>query len=147
MVLKISDKNRDYGLIILRIGIGLMFVIAYGLPKVRGGEQMWTGLGGAFNRIIGIDFIPTFWGLMATVSEFFGGICLILGVLFRPACALMLFTMIIAVTSIIQGGYGFSAASQPFVLGVVVLSLIFIGPGKFTLRNLLFSNKDPLPHS
>lgn len=133
------DRYRDFGLLLLRIGIGLMFTIAYGLPKVRGGVQMWAGLGGAFNRIIGITFIPTFWGLMATVSEFVGGMCLIAGVLFRPACALMLFTMVIAVTSIIRGGYSVSAAYQPFVLGIVLLSLFFTGPGKLTLPRLLTS--------
>src|SRR5260370_13991742 len=122
------DKYRDFGLLLLRIGIGLMFTIVYGLTKVRGGVQMWAGLGGAFNRIIGITFIPTFWGLMATVSEFVGGMCITAGMLFRPACALMLFTIIIAVISIIRGGYRFSAASQPFVLGIVLLSLFFIGP-------------------
>jgi len=133
------DKYRDFGLLLLRVGIGLMFTIVYGLPKVSGGVQMWAGLGGAFNRIIGITFIPTFWGLMATVSEFVGGMCLVAGVLVRPACALMLFTMIIAVTSIIRGGYGFSAASQPFVLGIVLLSLLFTGPGRLTLTKLLTS--------
>jgi putative oxidoreductase len=133
------DKYRDFGLLLLRVGIGLMFTIVYGLPKVRGGVQMWAGLGGAFNRIIGITFIPTFWGLMATVSEFVGGMCLTVGVLFRPACALMLFTMVIAVTSIIRGGYGFSAASQPFLLGIVLLSLLFTGSGRLTLPKLLTS--------
>lgn len=136
-----AEKYRDYGLLVLRAGVGLMFVIVHGLPKVRGGVPMWTGLGGAFNRIIGITFIPTFWGLMATASEFVGGLCLILGVFLRPACALMLFTITIAVTSIISGGYGFSAASQPFELGIVLLSLILSGPGKFTVANLLTSIK------
>lgn len=130
------DRYRDVGLLLLRAGIGLMFTTVYGLPKVRGGVQMWAGLGGAFNRVIGIAFISAFWGLMATASEFFGGVCLTAGVLFRPACALMLFTISIAVTSIIRGGYGFSSASQPFVLGIVLLSLLFTGPGRLTVPKL-----------
>lgn len=139
MVLDSHDKYRDYGLLVLRIGIGSMFVFIHGLPKVMGGAQMWIGLGGAFNRIIGISFFPVFWGFMAMLSEFGGGLCLIAGVLFRPACSFMLFTILIAVTSIIRGGYGFSAASQPFELGIVLLSLIFTGAGKLTLLNLLTS--------
>jgi len=43
---------------------------------------------------------------MATAAEFGGGLCLIAGIAFRPACALILFTLLIAVTSILRGGYG-----------------------------------------
>jgi putative oxidoreductase len=135
MKLKLKE-SRDFGLLVLRVGIGLMFVLVHGLPKVMGGVSTWTGLGGAFNRLIGVAFIPAFWGFLATLSEFGGGLCLIAGVLFRPACGFMLFTLVIAVASIIRGGYGFSSASQPIELGLVLLSLIFTGPGRFTLPNL-----------
>jgi len=136
-----DDKFRDYGLLLLRVGIGLMFVMIYGFPKITGGEQRWIVLGKTFNNIIGISFIPVFWGFMAAISEFGGGICLITGILFRPACALMLFTMLVAVTAHIRGGHGFSEASQALELGIVLLSLIFIGSGRFTVPNLLLSKK------
>lgn len=136
-----DDKLRDYGLLLLRIGIGLMFVTIHGFPKITGGVQAWTVFGKTFNNIIGISFIPVFWGFMATISEFGGGICLIAGVLFRPACALMLFTMLVAVTAQIRGGYGVSGASQALEMGIVLLSLIFIGSGRFTVPNLLLSKK------
>ncbi|MBA2743395.1 MAG: DoxX family protein [Chthoniobacterales bacterium] len=114
-----------------------MFVIVHGLPKLVGGVSMWKGLGGAFNRLLSLSFVPEFWGFLASMSEFAGGICLIAGVFFRPACALMLFTMVIAVASIIRGGYGFNSASQPIELGIVLLSLFLTGPGKLTLPNFL----------
>ncbi len=136
-----NDKFRDYGLLLLRVGIGLIFVTIHGFPKISGGVQTWTVFGKTFNSIIGISFIPVFWGFMAAISEFGGGICLITGVLFRPACALMLFTMLVAITAQIRGGYGFSGASQALEMGIVLLSLIFIGSGRFTLPNLLFSRK------
>jgi putative oxidoreductase len=85
--------------------------------------------------------VPEFWGFLAAISEFGGGLCLIAGMFFRPACALMLFTMIIAVGSIIRGGYGFGSASQPIELGLVLLGLFFAGPGRFTLSNILASRK------
>lgn len=141
MILDSLDKYRDQGLLLLRVGIGLMFVTVHGFPKIAGGVEAWAGLGKTFNSLIGVSFIPAFWGFMAAVSEFVGGMCLITGVLFRPACALMLFTMFIAVTMNIRGGYGFSGASQALELGIVLLSLIFTGPGRFTLPNLLFSKK------
>ena len=136
-----DDEFRDYGLLLLRIGIGLMFVAVHGFPKISGGVETWAGLGKTFNAVTGIPFIPVFWGFMAAISEFGGGICLITGILFRPACALMLFTMFVAVTMNFRGGYGFSGASQALELGIVLLSLIFIGSGRFTLPNLLHSKK------
>lgn len=135
--------SRDDGLLLLRVGIGLMFVTVHGLPKVLGGVSKWTSLGGAFNRILGITFIPAFWGFMATAAEFGGGLCLIAGIAFRPACALILFTLLIAVTSIIRGGYGFHAASQPIELGIVLLALFFTGPGRFTLLKIVTSIRAP----
>jgi putative oxidoreductase len=136
-------ENPDFGLLVLRVGIGLMFVLVHGLPKVMGGVSMWTGLGGAFNRLLGVAFIPAFWGFLATLSEFGGGMCLMAGILFRPACGFMLFTLVIAVASIIRGGYGFNSASQPVELGLVLLSFIFTGPGRFTLPNLFPSIRTP----
>ncbi|MFL6213266.1 MAG: DoxX family protein [Blastocatellia bacterium] len=141
MNLKSFDKYRDHGLLLLRVGIGLMFITVHGWPKLAGGVQMWTGLGKTFNSLLGFSFIPVFWGLMATLSEFGGGWCLVSGALFRPACVLMLITMSVAVAANIRGGYGFAGASQAFEMGVVFLSLIFIGPGRFTLPQLWRSRK------
>jgi putative oxidoreductase len=141
MKLESLDKYRDYGLLLLRVGIGSMFVAVHGYPKLAGGVQVWAGLGRTFNSLWGISFAPAFWGFMAAISEFGGGLCLITGVLFRPACVFMLLTMSVAVAANIRGGYGFSGASQAFELGVLFLGLIFIGPGKFTLRKLWVSRR------
>ncbi|MBA3832486.1 MAG: DoxX family membrane protein [Chthoniobacterales bacterium] len=114
-----------------------MFALVHGLPKVLGGVSLWIKLGGAFNRLIGVDFVPAFWGFIATVAEFGGGLCLVLGLFFRPACGLMVFTLTIAAFSILCGGYGFAAASQPIELGVVLFSLLFTGPGRFTFSHAI----------
>jgi putative oxidoreductase len=141
MVLNLSDKSRDYGLLLLRVGIGLMFVVVHGFPKVAGGPLAWEGLGKSM-AILGITFAPTFWGFMATASEFLGGICLITGIFLRPACLLMMFTMFMAEIANLHGGYGLN--SQPLELGIIFLSLIFIGPGKFILPNLFRKRKGHL---
>jgi uncharacterized membrane protein YphA (DoxX/SURF4 family) len=126
-------RVADIALLLVRVAIGSMFAFHYGLQKVMAGPEMWTRLGGAFERLIGIHLMPTFWGLMATISEFGGGLCLIAGVLFRPACALMLFTMTVAVVSILVGGYGISGAAIPLLFWVILVALIVTGPGRLTL--------------
>ena len=114
-----------------------MFVVVHGYSKIVGGVTLWRGLGGAFNRVIGLSFVPTFWGFLAMLAEFGGGVCLIAGIFFRPACAAILFTMLVAAISIIRGGYGFNSASQTIELGIAVAALLLTGPGKFTARQFL----------
>ena len=73
MVLTFLNKHRHIGLLVLRIGIGCMFIL-HGAPKLFGGAEKWTQIGMAMASL-GIGFIPAFWGFMAAISEFFGGVC------------------------------------------------------------------------
>lgn len=132
-------RFADYGLLVLRVCVGLLFMTVHGWPKISGGPETWARFGESFNNVIGISFMPTFWGLMAGVSEFFGGLCLIVGVPLRSACALMLFTMLVAAAANLRQGYGFIGASQALECGAVFVSLILLGPGRFTLPNLFRS--------
>lgn len=132
------------GLLVLRGGIGLMFALVHGWPKLAGGVTNWKAVGGAFTRLIGISLAPEFWGFMAMLAEFGGGLCLVAGVLCRPACAMLFFTMSVAVVSIIRGGYGFRSASQPVELALAVAALFLTGPGKFTLL-AFFRKSEPVP--
>ena len=131
MVLTFLNKHRHIGLLVLRIGIGLMFIL-HGAPKLFGGVEKWVKIGGAMASL-GIGFAPAFWGFMAAVSEFFGGICLILGVAFRPACILLTITMLVAAISHLSRGDGLGGASHAIELGIVFLSLILIGAGKYSI--------------
>ncbi|TCD29639.1 DoxX family protein [Pedobacter psychrodurus] len=124
-------KYRNTGLLLLRIGLGAMFII-HGFPKLAGGPTGWTGLGGSM-KVIGIDFLPIFWGFMAAATETFGGFLLIVGLFFRPALILLIFTMIIAALVHFGKGDGLQGASHAIELGIVFFGLIFIGPGKYSV--------------
>ena len=122
-------RYRDFGLLVLRLGVGAMFLF-HGWPKLMGGPVKWESLVTAMGYL-GIHVIPVFWGLMAALSEFFGGACLILGVVFRPACLLLLGTMAVAATMHLQRGDGLQVASHAIELGFVFFGLLFVGPGRF----------------
>lgn len=124
-------KYRNTGLLILRIGLGVMMMV-HGLPKIMGGPAGWEGLGGSM-KVVGIDFLPTVWGFLAAVSEGLGGFLLILGLFFRPINMMLVFTMIIAALVHFGKGDGVSGASHAIELGIVFLALIFIGPGKYSI--------------
>ena len=88
MIFHQLDKYRNEGLLILRIGIGIMFML-HGFPKLTGGTEAWTKVGGALSAL-GINFAHTFMGFMAAISEFGGGLLLLLGLFTRPACFFLL---------------------------------------------------------
>lgn len=124
-------KYRNTGLLILRIGLGAMMMV-HGLPKIMDGPDKWAALGGSM-KVIGINFLPTFWGLMAALAEGMGGFLLLLGLFFRPVNMLLTFTMIIAALVHFGKGDGIMGASHAIEVGIVFFSLIFIGPGKYSV--------------
>lgn len=140
MILAFLSKYRDTGLLILRIGLGIMFMF-HGAPKMFGGPERWGKIGMAMGNF-GIDFLPAFWGFMAAFSEFFGGVLLISGLFFRPACILMTITMIVAASFHMGRGDGLMGASHAIENGIVFLGLILIGPGKISLDKWLSRNSD-----
>jgi putative oxidoreductase len=124
--------DKDIGLLILRLGIGVLF-IAFGYPKITAGPQLWEKIGGAMANL-GVTFQPTFWGFMASLAEFGGGILLILGFLFRPALLLMMFTMIVAIVLHCSKGDGFGVYANPLGYLIVFAGLFISGPGKYSLK-------------
>jgi putative oxidoreductase len=128
-----TERFRDLGLLLLRVGIGAMFM-GHGWPKLAGGPQRWARIGNAVSHI-GIDFAHTFFGFAAAVSEFFGGLLIAVGLFFRPGCALLLSTMVMASTMHIRKGDSFTASSHAIEAAILFGALILIGPGKYTLRD------------
>ena len=124
-------KFKDLGLLIIRLGVGLSFALIHGLPKMLGGPSGWEKIGGAMGYV-GIHFLPMFWGFMASATEAVGGIFIVLGLFFRPACIFMAFTMLVASLMMISKE-GFGDASHAIEVGFVFLGLLFIGPGKYSV--------------
>ena len=131
MAWKALGKYRDFGLLFMRLGIGAMFVM-HGLPKLMAGPDKWTQLGGAM-QYLGISFLPIAWGLAAALSEVVGGLLLVFGLLFRPACLFLTLTMAVAANMHLGKGEGLMAASHAIELGLLFVSLLFIGPGRFSV--------------
>ena len=128
-----SKDNKDLGLLLLRIGIGIAFM-AHGYPKLflGGAEGLAKGL-----TAVGIPG-GVFGAYLAGAAEFFGGMALILGLFFRPTTVIMAFTMLVALTFHFSRGDEFKTYSHALESGIVFISLIFIGPGKFSIDKKLF---------
>ena len=139
MIFQKLDKHRDSGLLILRVGIGIMFMI-HGFPKLSGGPEKWAKLGGAVSAL-GINVAPTFMGFMAAISEFGGGLLLVLGLFTRPACFFLLSTMVVATLMHVKSGHAFVKYSHALESAILFFSLLFIGPGKISLDEKFFKTK------
>jgi putative oxidoreductase len=131
MTLSFLARYREGALLFLRVGLGVMFVI-HGLPKIIGGPAHWTELGGAM-AYVGMKSFPMFWGFMAAFAECFGGIFMVLGLFFRPACILLAITMLVATTMHVKKGQSFGQYSRPLELAIVFAAVSIVGPGKYSI--------------
>ena len=126
-----SSGGREVGLLILRVGIGVLFVL-HGYPKITAGTGTWVSLGHAMGNL-GINFLPVFWGFLAAFAEFAGGIGLILGAFFKISCALIAFDMVVAMLMHLHKGDGFQGAGHAIALLIVMIALMFMGAGQFSV--------------
>jgi putative oxidoreductase len=130
------SRNRDAGILFLRLALGAFFIWVHGWSKLAGGTETWKALGGAMKHF-GVDFWPTYWGFVATMAETIGMVLVILGCAFRPACLVIVLTMAVAGIHAFHTTRGFDAAlreaSHAWELGIIFLALIFIGPGKYSV--------------
>lgn len=126
------DRFHDFGLLVLRVGIGLMFLCLHGWDKLAGGVDRWSGVGRAVSYL-GIKFGYPLWGFLAAMSEVVGGVCLILGFLHRPAALALAVTMFVATIWKYYPFGGWDSAAHPAAMLCVCLALLFTGPGKYSL--------------
>ena len=124
-------KYSSTALLLMRLGIGVMMVL-HGYPKIMGGPDKWGALG-ANMSVFGMKSYPEIWGFLGALSESLGGILLVLGLFFRPACFFLLCTMIVAAGHHFAAGESIMDASHAIELGFVFLGLFILGPGKYSI--------------
>jgi putative oxidoreductase len=135
-----ADQRVDRGVLLLRVGLGIMFVAFHGGPKLFGGPAVWAKVGMAMGQL-GIHAVPAFWGFLAACAEFFGGLCLLLGLFTRSAALFMAMTMAVAAIMHLSQGDSIAVASHAIEDGVVFLSLILIGAGSYSLDRRWFGRR------
>ncbi len=140
MIKNFLSKYSDAGILFIRIGIGFSFIFVHGWGKISGGPAMWEKIGSAMGNY-GLSFAPTFWGFMASVSEFGGGILILLGLFTRPASAFMAFTMLTAFMVHTSKLDPWNKAIYPMEMFAVFMGLLFIGAGKYSIDALISKKK------
>ena len=126
-------QRFDWALFFLRLGLGIVFTFVFGWHKVAAGAAKWEKLGESMHYI-GITWRPSLWGFMAMLTEFAGGICLLLGILVRPVSILLLFVMFMATMASIHNGKGFADLTEIIEISGALICLLLLGGGKLGLR-------------
>lgn len=137
-------SSVDLALLVLRVGIGISFVFVYGWGKISGGPAQWADLGQKM-ALFGITFGATFWGFMAAATEFVGGLCLMLGLLFRPVLGLLLMVMVVAFSSHLDAGqmpWNSPKPWHPVEMATVFVALLLTGPGRYSLDAYFFGSSE-----
>ena len=130
-------KITDIGLLIIRLALGTIFV-AHGSQKLFGALG-GSGMSGFIGMVGKLGFpLPVFWAYAAAISEFGGGLFLILGVIPRTSAALIAITMLVAISKIHLAN-GFFAKDGGIEYQLLILSvclgLILTGSGGLSLFN------------
>jgi len=130
-----NSFGQNLGFLLLRffVGLALCTVFEKFFPK-NGiwGPQEWF-IQDTFN--MGFPF-PTIFAWVAVLSEFFGGILLMLGLFTRPAALLNVMVTFTATFIYHEGDIG-NAGLLSFSFMIMCLSILLFGPGKFSLDYLL----------
>ena len=127
------NKKTDIALLLLRIGVGVIFIVA-GWGKLTGIE----GTQGFFANI-GIPMA----GIMAWVVafvEFVGGIMVLVGAYIRVPAILLAIVMVVAILTVKLGGE-FSNMRIDITLLVMCLALFLQGSGGYSVDSALGKGK------
>ena len=131
----------DAALLIGRVAIGLCFVVhALGKLGIVGSGTM-EGFAGWLEQL-GVP-MPGVQARIAMASELAGGLLLALGLATRPACLVLIITMLVA-GIVGHRGAGYLITNDPpgaeytINLAVVCLMFLLIGPGAISRDALLF---------
>ena len=120
MLNRVFKKRDEWGMLALRVPLGIIF-IAHGYQKLFGGKFEATA--GFFSQI-GIP-APQFFTGVVGVTEFFGGLLVLIGLLTRYAGTFLAVVMIVAIITVkaskgLVGGYELDLA----LLGMCVALII-----------------------
>lgn len=142
MLERLFGRHAEVGLLFIRIPLGVVF-IAHGYQKL-----FMTGPGNiaGFFGSIGVP-LPVLFAWVVSLVEFFGGICVSLGVLTRYFASLWAVIMIVAIFAVkLQIGLiappgGGTGYELDLVLLGGALLLLIAGPGRLSLERALLGRE------
>lgn len=130
---RIANTNAGWGLTILRVVTGLVF-IGHGLPKfgILGGAGL-AGTAG-FMESLGLPF-PMLMAFLVASSEALGGLLLVIGFMVRPAAFTLVIAMLVA-TFLVHwdnGMFGAGGYQWSLMMAAAAAAIMLEGAGKLSV--------------
>lgn len=123
-------KYADFGLLLLRVSVGILFIL-YTAPALMGGPSAWAHFG-AGARNWGLHSHFQLWGFLVALLGCIAGILAIFGLFFRPSVLVLLVLSIAHAIGVKHGG-GFGTALPSIEMCFVLAGVLFVGPGKYSV--------------
>ncbi|QSP96375.1 DoxX family protein [Marinobacter salinisoli] len=139
MIQKTLSTSAGFAPLALRVPAGIIFM-AHGAQKLFGWFDGY-GLEGTGQWMASIGLEPGWlMALGAGSAEFFGGLALLLGLLVRPAAAVLALTMLVAIFAV-HIGNGLFMSNNGYEFGLALLavsvSLLLSGAGRLSVDRTL----------
>lgn len=130
MPLAFLAKYREAGLLLIRVSLGVLFIL-YTAPTLIAGHAAWARFGAGIHQI-GLHSHYQVWGFLGALAACIGGVLLIFGLAFRIGILLLLALAIIYALSV-ERSSGFHIALPSIEMCFILAGLLFVGPGKFSV--------------
>lgn len=124
--------SKDWGLLILRIAIGVIFIL-HGYGKLFGDQP---GMDGFIQMVAGLGFpAPVLFAYLSALTEFVGGIAVLLGVFTQLFGVLIAINMFVAFTQVKMSSL--PKGDVEFALMCIALAVALMGAGKFSIMGMM----------
>jgi putative oxidoreductase len=130
MRLAFLAKYREAGLLLIRVSIGLLFIL-YTAPILIGGPKAWAHFGAGAGHF-GLHSHAQIWGFIGSLLGCVGGVLIVFGLLFRIGILLVLILALCHAISVYKGT-GFRVVLPSIEMCLVLAGLLFVGPGKYSV--------------
>ncbi len=139
LISRLLSTNNSFAPLALRIPAGIIFA-AHGAQKLFGAFGGY-GLDGTGQWMGSIGLEPGYlMALLAGSGEFFGGLAILIGLLVRPAAAVLAFAMLVAIFAV-HIGNGLFMSNNGYEFGLALfaisVSLMVSGGGALSVDRLL----------
>jgi putative oxidoreductase len=128
-------SGKSFGLLVLRVGIGLMMAFGHGWGKLAGFGERAAQFADPYG--LGSHITLSF----AVLAEFFCSLAVVLGLFTRAAVIPLIVTMLTA-GLIIHADDPFQRKEMALLYLTVMTTLLFTGPGRYSIDRLIGRNRD-----
>ena len=126
-MLKFLGKYNEMGLLLLRVSLGVLFLYLT-VPVLTSGARAIAHFGSGI-RVLGLHSHFQLWGTVGALTVCVGAILMIFGLFFRIGILLVLVVTLLHVA----GAKNFHSVIPAIEMAIVLVSLLLIGPGKFSV--------------